>query len=168
MLTCASRPRGRAPSSCAPRSVPLPPPRPTPPYLPRHPPWSPAPRAGRAAESLGRRYELRERVASVYGHKDVAQLIARRVQRDGEGERHSLQRQPVYPRRQTGGRDRDAPGAESEAGGIRDPPHRLQDRRIVGERLAHAHEDDVREPASFGGQLLAKIGRASCRERETG
>src|SRR5262249_14532577 len=57
--------------------------------------------ASLAAESIGGRDQLGERVTSVYRHKDVAQLIPGRVQGDGEGERHSLPCQPVYPRRQT-------------------------------------------------------------------
>ena len=80
------------------------------------------------------------------------QRVVRRVQRDREADLQALARQPPDRALEADRRDRDAARAQAEAVAAEEPAHRPQRRPVVGERLAHAHEDDVGDGA-FAGEV---------------
>ena len=88
--------------------------------------------------------ERRQRVAAVDRHEPLALLVGRAVQRDREvdarlgDEARDQRREPDRRDRDPARRDRVAPLGGQDLG--REP-----DGVVVGERLAHAHEDDVRD-----------------------
>ena len=83
----------------------------------------------------------------------VAQLVVGGVQRQGEGDRQPLGGQLLHPRHQADGGHRDPAGAQPEPvrGRGDQLTHRADHRLVVGQRLAHAHEDHVADPAATTG-----------------
>src|SRR5438046_10696221 len=65
------------------------------------------------------------------------------MQRQGEAKRRGLDGQLTNLRRESASRNGDAAGADAEAPWRVDDANRAQKILQVGERLAHAHEDDV-------------------------
>ena len=72
------------------------------------------PPAGRARVVAGGVDDLGDRPAPVERHEDVAQRVARGVERDRERELRPERGQPPDPGHDAGGRDRDVPRAEPE------------------------------------------------------
>ena len=98
------------------------------------------------AEIRARIEEFFQRILFVHRHDLLAHLVARAVQRNGQPHRHRMIRQLADLRHQTAGRYRDVPRADFEA------PRRIEDfdgdGQIfpIGQRFAHAHENDVVHP----------------------
>ena len=109
----------------------------------KHHPLVAHPPSGPRAVCLRRVDEVAHRVLAIDGHQDVAQLVARRVQRDGERHRDLLLGQLLDARDQTARRHDDPARADAEQLWICEPPHGIDHRTIVRHRLAHAHEHDV-------------------------
>ncbi len=105
--------------------------------------------------SVGRRHVVgaglgqhRQRVPPVDRHQLVAQLVVGGVQGDGEVDRELLAGQPPDARDDADGGEGEAAGRQSEVGV--DPLDRRPRAVVVGQRLAHAHEDDVGEATRPG------------------
>ena len=90
-------------------------------------------------------------------HQFVAQLVVGRVQRQRQGDRQPLGGQLLHPRHQADRGHGDPAGAQPEPVGGRGGqlPHGADDRLVVGQRLAHAHEHHVVDPARSAGDLAA-------------
>ena len=85
----------------------------------------------------------------------MARRVGRRVQRHGEVRDPGLVGQPLQPRREADRRQGDPPGREREPARRGEYPQRLHRRRVVVQRLAHAHQHDVEAPvlqAELAGQ----------------
>jgi hypothetical protein len=95
---------------------------------------------------------LADRPARVDRHEGVAQLVVRRVQGQREGDLQALLRQAAHRRDQADGGDDDAALADADAVRRRvdDPADGADHPVVVRQRLAHAHEDDVADPAAAG------------------
>ena len=109
--------------------------------------------AARRRLVLGRGiHDRRDRPAAVERHEDVAERIARGVERDRERVLRRDVRQPPDPRHDARRGERDVARAEPEPARVRDRLGRGEHAVQVEERLAHPHEDDVREPPAAGGE----------------
>ncbi len=98
----------------------------------------PAPAPGPVALAGGE--DLRQGVAVVDRHQPRAQLVVRRVQGEGEAERHLAAGKAIDSRDPADGGDRGAPVADAEVGQqSAGREHGVE----VHRRLPHAHEDDV-------------------------
>ena len=77
----------------------------------------------------------------------VTKIVVGRMERDRERDRHTLPRQLLDRWNETHRGDGDVAGAHTEAFRCRinQPVKRGDNRLVVREGLAHAHEDDVRE-----------------------
>jgi hypothetical protein len=110
------------------------------------------PPAGPVPVAADRVLELGDRVGPVDRDELVAQLVGGGVEADRQRDREPDVGEPVDARHEPDRRDRDAPGREPEALRVVEPAHRRQGRRQVGQRLPHAHEDDV-------GHVVGRVGR---------
>ncbi len=108
------------------------------------------PAAGRPRVLAGGLDDLLDGPATVERHEDVAQGVARGVERDRERELRPERGQPADPGHDPGRAHRDVPRAEPEAGGVVERGDRLEHPVEVEQRLAHAHEHDVRQPRALG------------------
>ena len=104
-------------------------------------------------------HDLGHRPAPVERHEQVAQRIAGRVEADGERPLGPQPRQALDPGHDARGGDREVAGAQPEALGIRERGDRREHRIQVEQRLAHAHEHDVREVASVARQPPPRVAR---------
>ncbi len=93
-------------------------------------------------------HERLEGVATVDGDELVAQLVVGGMQRDGEVDRQPGGRQAPDARHQPDGRHGEVAGREPEV--VVEPVERGDDAVEVRHRLAHPHEDDVREAPGAG------------------
>ncbi len=91
------------------------------------------------------------------GHELPPLFVVRRMQRDREPDLQTLRRQPPHHRDQTDGTDGDAAGAESEPVRTGQDRDRLHQHSVVGERLAHAHKDDVGNVTPFFAQPAGEM-----------
>src|SRR5213594_106552 len=90
-----------------------------------------------------------QRVAAVDGHQARALHVGGGGERDGQVDAR-LGDQAPDDRDEADGGDRDAPGRDGVAPLGGQDVERRAHRLVVGERLTHAHEDDVRERARGG------------------
>ena len=108
--------------------------------------------AGVAEARIGRDgvHQFSEIVLLVDRHEFVAQVVVRRVQGDRE---HGVGALAEFRDlgRDTGGGDSDAPAPDRDSVAVRDRVDRFGDVIQIVERLAHAHEDDIRQQAAFLG-----------------
>ena len=106
----------------------------------------------------GRLDGLGDREAGVDRDQLVAQLVVGRVQAQREGDRDALLGQLVDPRHEADGGDGDAAGAHAQAGRRRvdEAAYGTDDGLVVGQRLAHAHEDHVGDATRTAGDLAAR------------
>src|SRR5437870_7127823 len=88
--------------------------------------------------------ERRERKAAVDGHQTVPLRVGRRAERHGEVDAR-LGDETRDGGREADRRDRDPPGGDGVAPFGGEDLEGGLDRSVVGERLPHAHEDDVGE-----------------------
>src|SRR5690606_38054782 len=88
--------------------------------------------------------ELRDRMDAIDRHEPIAQLVGRRMQRHGE-RRVAVDRELQDLRHQARRADRDAPPRKPEREIVEQELRDRDDVAIVRERLAHAHEDHVRD-----------------------
>ena len=104
--------------------------------------------SGHVEIALGRVEGLVNAEAVVDGHEFIAQLIVGGVQRHRKRHGDSLASELVDRGHQPDGRDGHVAcrEPESERSGRDERAHGRHDRLVVGERLPHAHEDDVRQP----------------------
>src|SRR3989442_1388215 len=95
-------------------------------------------------------------------HELRSDLVGRGVERDRQVHLEVLATELLDPGHEPHGRDGDPPRRVAEAElGVGEDPERLDERRVVGERLAHSHEDDVGHPLAtvaepVGGEDLAQ------------
>ena len=91
--------------------------------------------------------ELTDLPSRVDGNQLVAKIVVRRMERDRERHRHALPRQFLDRGNEADRRYGDISGAHTESLGrrINQTVKRGDNRLVVGEGLAHAHEDNVRE-----------------------
>ena len=91
-------------------------------------------------------------------HEGVAQLVVRGVQAQRQRHGQPLAGELAHRRDEAHRRDGDPAGAHAQAVGSRGdhPAHRPDDDVVVGQRLAHAHEDDVGHPPGPAGHLPAR------------
>src|ERR1700704_6381975 len=94
--------------------------------------------------------EVRDWIFAIDRYKHIAQLVACSVQGDGERDGELLLAQLLDARDEPARGDDDPARADAEKLRIRETPHRLDHRLVVGHRLAHAHEDHVGEALAFG------------------
>jgi hypothetical protein len=101
-------------------------------------------------KSRRRAEHLAHRPAGVDRHEGVPQLVVRGVQRQREGDLQALLGQPAHGRHEPDGGDDDAALADADAVRRRvdDAADGADHPVVVRQRLAHAHEDDVADPAS--------------------
>ncbi len=90
--------------------------------------------------------QLLQRIFLVERHEPVAQIVAHRMQRDREHGR-GLGAEPSNLRHDARGRDGDPPFRQSEPVAVGKHADRIAHIFEIIERLAHAHEDDVRDGA---------------------
>ena len=95
--------------------------------------------------------------APVQRHQEVAQRVARRVEADRQRPLRAHRGQPLDPRHHARSRYRQVAGTQPEALGVRDDDGRLHDGVEVQERLAHAHEDEVRQVTAAGCQAAPGV-----------
>ena len=94
--------------------------------------------------------EFFERILAVHRHDSSTHVIRRAVQRDGEGELFRLVCELADLRREAAGGNRDLPRADASA------PRRIQQAQsseqivVVGERFAHAHDDEIVHEVTAG------------------
>ena len=93
-----------------------------------------------------RGHDLGHRPAPVEGHEHVAQRVAGRVDADRERELRPERGQPADAGHHARRRHRDVPRAEVQPARVVQRGHGLEHAIEVEQRLAHAHEHDVREP----------------------
>ena len=74
------------------------------------------------------------------------------MQRDGQRDGQTLLRQALQARDQPAGGDGDAARRDTQQVGVGDGAHGAHNGFVVSQRLAHAHEHDVREPAALAQQ----------------
>ena len=115
------------------------------------------PAPGRARMLAGGVDHLGHRPAPIERDEDVAERIPGGVQRDGERELRPEGRQPPDARHDAAGRDGDVARTQPEPLGIGQRRHGVQDAVEVEQRLAHAHEDDVREAAAVVGERPCRL-----------
>ena len=89
-----------------------------------------------------------ERVPAVERHELVAQCVVGGMDADGEGHRQASSGEGTDAGDDADCRKRDVPRRESEV--VVDPLRSRPHGRLVRQRLAHPHEDDVAQPASSG------------------
>ena len=91
------------------------------------------------------------------GHQLVAQLVVGRVQAQGQGDRDALVGELVDARHQADGRDGDAARGHAEAawGRVGQAAYGAHHGLVVGQRLAHPHEDDVGDASGPARDLAA-------------
>ncbi len=104
----------------------------------------------------GRVQHLADLPAGVDGHQRVAQLVVGGVQGDGQRHRQTFVGELLDRRHQADRGDRDASGGDAQplGGGVDDAADGADHGLVVGQRLAHAHEDDVAHPAGAAGHLV--------------
>ena len=116
--------------------------------------------AARLPRVLLRRVDqVADRVLAVDRDEDVPQLVARGVQRDCERDWDLLLAELSDARDEPARRDDYAARADAEQLGVGQPPHRIDDRLVVGHRFAHAHEHDMRQAPAFGRQDPLRVER---------
>ena len=108
------------------------------------------PPAGRARVVARRVDDLGDRPAPVQRDEHVAQRVARGVERDGQRELRPERGQAPDPGHDPGRRDRDVPRAQAEPARVVERLDRRQHPVEVEQRLAHAHEHDVRQALAVG------------------
>src|SRR5690606_35160133 len=88
------------------------------------------------------------------------QLVVGGVQRDRQTALEALVGQLEHRRDEADRGDGDAALGQAEAvgGGVGQPPDGADDAVVVGQRLAHAHEDDVGKPRRASGDLAVPQG----------
>ena len=103
-------------------------------------------------------HDLRHGPATVQRHEHVAQRVAGGVQADRQRELRRERRQAPDAGHDARGRDDDVPRPQAEPARVGQDGHGLQDAVEVQERLAHAHEDDVRQAAAaVGGEAAGGV-----------
>ena len=90
--------------------------------------------------------DLGHRPAPVERHQDVAQRVARGMERDRQRELRPERGQAPDPGHDPGRRDRDVPGTQPEPAAVVQCLDGGQHPVEVEQRLTHAHEHDVGEP----------------------
>ena len=84
-----------------------------------------------------------QRIAFVDRQHGGAQFVRGGVQRDGQVHLRSFLREAFDHRHEADGADGDAPRAKVVPDRITQPIECVHQRRVIGKRLAHAHEDHV-------------------------
>ena len=115
--------------------------------------------AGRLPVGARGGHHVRDGPAAVERDEEVAQRIAGGVEADRQGPLGPQPGEPLDPRDHARRRDRDVARSQPEARRIRESCRGVQDRVEVEERLAHPHEDDVREVAPGAGQAAPGMAR---------
>ena len=100
---------------------------------------------------------LVDREPGVDRHQLVAELVVGRVQGERQRDREALLGELTDPRHQADGGDGDAAGGDAEpvGGRVDEPAYGADHGLVVGQRLTHAHEDHVGDPARAAGDLAA-------------
>src|SRR5439155_15926632 len=105
--------------------------------------------AARRTRVIARRLDdLGDRPPAVQWHEDVTEGVAGRVEAHRERELRTERREPADARDDARRAHRDVAGTEAEPSRIRESGDRLEDAVEVEERLALAHEHDVRQAAA--------------------
>ena len=112
--------------------------------------------AERQREAAAGREQFLDREAAVDRHDPVADLVAGGVERDGQVDPEVLLGEPLDAGHQPHRGDRDAAGREREGLRVGEQAERLHGGRVVGERLTHAHVDDVGDPEARGQPLAGR------------
>ena len=92
--------------------------------------------------AAARGQQFLQRPLAVDRHQLVAQGVVRRVQRDGQRHRAGFA-QPIHPRHETRGRQRDPAARQAVGVVVEHHPHRGDDVVEIRQRLAHAHHHHV-------------------------
>ena len=94
-------------------------------------------------------------VSPVERHQEVAQRRPCRMQGDGQRVLRPQRGQLLDARDDAAGADGDVPGAQPERARVAEQRRGGQDPIGVQQRLAHAHEHDVRDPTALSRQVTA-------------
>ena len=98
---------------------------------------------GTAAPAVQRRQQFTQWPFAVDGHNSRAHVIRCSVQRNREAYRDAAGCKSCQARHMTGGGDGDMSSPNGEEGGSRDESQGGQEVISIGQRLPHAHEDEV-------------------------
>ena len=108
--------------------------------------------AGEGGVLAGGGEGLRERLGAVDRHEAAAQFGAGAGEREAEADLRGLAGEAADPGGEAGGAHGDGAGVDGEGGGVGEDRDRREHAVEVGERLAHALEDDAAD-AGAGGQV---------------
>ena len=106
------------------------------------------PLADREREAAAGGQEILDGPALIHRHEALPHRVRRGVERDRQVDLQLFLGELLHPADQPHRRHGDPPGGVAEGAGMDQEPERLNGGLVVGQRLAHAHEDEVGDARS--------------------